>query len=120
MGRPIRTAFVPVFLISPTLARPAVTGAVAAGSTAKKLDIIRDDLDFGTVLTVLFPPVLTEFTVNSYLFSFYQVLIQGFTLPSPKDYVKKIRLVYPLIAGLTPAVNGKGKFTHRLPTSGIF
>jgi hypothetical protein len=85
-------------VLIPAAALTVAAAADTAGSASEKLDVIRHDFDLGTVLTVLFPPVLTEFTVNPYLFSFYQVLIQGLSLPSPKNDVEKVRLVYPLIA----------------------
>jgi hypothetical protein len=65
-------------------------------------------------LAVLLPAILPEFPFHPYHLALYQVLIQGFPLPSPKDNVEKIRLVLPLVAVFPAAVHGNGKLTDGL------
>jgi hypothetical protein len=71
-------------------------------------------------LPILFPAILAEFTVNADHFALNQVLIKGFTLSSPKDDIKEIRLIHPLVSALLAAIYRNGKFTDRLAIGGIF
>jgi hypothetical protein len=71
-------------------------------------------------LAILLPAVLPEFPFNPNHLTLYQVLTQGFSLPSPQDNVEKIRLVLPLVAVFPAAVYGDGKFTYRLAVSRNF
>jgi hypothetical protein len=91
------------------------TAATAAAWIAsKQLKVIGDYLHLGTVLSVLLPAILSQLPVNADEFSLNQVLMQGLALPSPDHDIKEIRLVLPLIAVLSAAVHGNGKFTNRL------
>jgi hypothetical protein len=96
-----------------------VSGTPGTRAPPQKLEIIRHNLHLGTVLAVLLPAVLPEFPFNPNHLALYQVLIQGFSLPSPQDNVEKIRLVLPLIAVFPAAVYGDGEFTDSLPAGGI-
>ena len=88
-------------------------------AAAKKLHVVRIDLNLASGLAVLFPSILVQLAFDGDLLSLNQVLIDRFPAPSPKDDVEEIRFIYPLLALLSALVDRYGKFTNGHTAGGI-
>ena len=91
-GTTVSLTLVPRLLVS------AAILSAPAGRSPQEHDIIGNDFHLGSALAILLlPAVLPEFTVNADGLPLLQILIQGFTLPAPKDDIEVIHFVFPLI-----------------------
>jgi hypothetical protein len=83
------------------------------------LNIESSDFYFASRLPVLFPTVLPEFAVDTYLLSLYQVLIDCFALFAKKYNVKEMSFVFPLFSGALSSIDCYGKLADSHTASGI-
>ena len=73
--------------------------------SAQQLDIVNEDLHAASGLSILFPAILSQLTLDTDLFSLDQVLRQSFRSFSNQDAVEKMAFLLPGVLFLDSSVH---------------
>jgi hypothetical protein len=81
-------------------------------TASEKLNVVRDDLDLASGLSILFPPVLVELAFDGNLLALHEIGVQGFAGAAPEDYGEKTYLFNPHLPLISSLINCNIEFAY--------